>query len=511
MRSFRSHLYEKDFVVTFELVPGRSTRTRRYRDIIGFAEKVAEDGLFDALSITDNAGGHPALAPEALGRELKRMGHEPIIHFSCKDKNRNKIESDLLALDREGLHNLLILTGDYPRYGYRGRAKPVFDLDSVSLLRLISEMEKGFRLPPEVPGGGITLPPIPFFAGCVVNPFKWSEAETVTQYYKLIRKLRAGARFVITQVGFSARKFQEVKFFLEEEGFGEVPILGSILVMDVRLARLLYRGAVPGITVTERLLKTVEAEARRPDKGREAALLRAAKLMALLKGLGFQGAHICGAPLDLVAARELLAMAEEFYPSWKEFLPEFSEAPERSFFLYDRDPETGLNLRRRRDLSPRSVRSLTFLFSGLIHRLFFSSKAPFFRLTKSFFEKLSGSRFEKYLARLEYGFKKLLFDCQECGDCMLGELAFLCPQSQCAKYLLNGPCGGSQDGWCEVYPGKRRCVYVRIYERLSPEERRKKLLENEIPPRNWALYRTSSWLNFYMGKDHHSLLTHRKS
>ncbi|HIE33165.1 MAG TPA: methylenetetrahydrofolate reductase, partial [Thermodesulfobacteriaceae bacterium] len=227
MRSFRRHLYEKDFVVTFELVPGRSTRTRRYRDIIGFAEKVAEDGLFDALSITDNAGGHPALAPEALGRELKRMGHEPIIHFSCKDKNRNKIESDLLDLDREGLHNLLILTGDYPRYGYLGRAKPVFDLDSVSLLRLISELEKGFQLPPEVPGGGITLPPIPFFPGCVVNPFKWSEAETLTQYYKLLRKLRAGARFVITQVGFSARKFQELKFFLEEEGFGEVPVLGS--------------------------------------------------------------------------------------------------------------------------------------------------------------------------------------------------------------------------------------------------------------------------------------------
>ena len=497
-------------MITFELVPGRSTRTRHYRDIVKFAEKVAEDGLFEALSITDNAGGHPALAPEALGRELKRMGHEPIIHFSCKDKNRNKIESDLLDLDREGLHNLLILTGDYPRYGYLGRAKPVFDLDSVSLLRLISELEKGFQLPPEVPGGGITLPPIPFFPGCVVNPFKWSEAETVTQYYKLLRKLRAGARFVITQVGFSARKFQELKFFLEEEGFGEVPVLGSILVMDVRLARVISRGAIPGITVTEGLLKILEAEARGPDRGREAALIRAAKLMAVLKGLGFKGAHICGAPLDPVAARELLAMAQEFYPSWREFLPEFSESPTSAFFLYDRDPETGLNLRQRRALSPRATRSLPYLFSLLMHYLFFSSKSPLFGGLKKFGERVAGGPFEKYLARAEYFFKKLLFDCQECGDCALGDLAFLCPQSQCAKYLLNGPCGGSMDGWCEVYPRKRRCVYVRIYERLSPEERRKKLLENELPPRNWALYRTSSWLNFYLGKDHHGLLTHRK-
>ncbi len=498
-RGFDEILRSKEFVVTFELVPGRSTRTRHYRHIIRFAEEVASKGLFDALSITDNAGGHPALAPEALGRELRHMGHHPIIHFSCKDKNRNMIESDLLALDREGLHTLLVLTGDYPRYGYQGRAKPVFDLDSVTLLRMVSEMRRGFRLAPEVPGGGVELPPIPFFPGCVVNPFKWSEAETLLQYWKLVRKIRAGARFVITQVGFCVRKFQELLFFLREEGL-RIPVLAGILVLDIRLARILHRGVVPGITLSTELLREVEKESQGPDRGRGAALDRAAKLMAICRGLGFQGVHICGAPLDAEAAHELLERSREYLPRWQELLPEFRDHPRGAFFLYEEDRETGLNRPRRVPLTPKTRRGISYPLMELAHRIFFSPRSPLFSPLRRWADKLAHSALEKYFLHLEYALKKVLFDCQECGDCVLPQMAYLCPQSQCAKFLLNGPCGGSRDGWCEVYPGKRRCVYVRIYERLKPEKRPFYLRDLELPPRDWALFRTSSWLNFYQGK-----------
>lgn len=92
-----------------------------------------------------------------------------------------------------------------------------------------------------------------------------------------------------------------------------------------------------------------------------------------------------------------------------------------------------------------------------------------------------------------------------CGDCILSETAFLCPQSQCAKYLLNGPCGGSIDGWCEVYPGVKRCVYVRAYERLKSFNEEESLKYNIIPPRDWYLNRKSSWINYFMGKGHEAL------
>ena len=270
--------------------------------------------------------------------------------------------------------------------------------------------------------------------------------------------------------------------------------------MDLRLARLLHRGVVPGITVSERLLRRVERESRAPDGGKEAALSRAARLIAVCRGLGFRGVHICGAPLDPVAARELLHMAGEFYPRWREFLPEFSEHPEEAFFLYREDPETGLNVPQRVPPGPPRSGGILYRFSRLVHRIFFSPRGRLFPVWKKLAERVAGSSLEKHFTRMEYWFKKALFDCQECGDCVLAEMAFLCPQSQCAKYLLNGPCGGSQEGWCEVYPGKRRCVYVRIYERLRPEERRSKLLSGELSPRDWALFRTSSWLNFYLGR-----------
>ncbi|MFP3984152.1 MAG: methylenetetrahydrofolate reductase C-terminal domain-containing protein, partial [Desulfurivibrionaceae bacterium] len=102
----------------------------------------------------------------------------------------------------------------------------------------------------------------------------------------------------------------------------------------------------------------------------------------------------------------------------------------------------------------------------------------------------------------EHLVKFILFNCRNCGDCTLAELAFLCPQSGCAKYLLNGACGGSKDGWCEVYPGQKRCLYVKIYERLKPINKTEDMKTGFILPRDWSLAGTSSWCNFYRGIDH---------
>jgi methylenetetrahydrofolate reductase (NADPH) len=102
---------------------------------------------------------------------------------------------------------------------------------------------------------------------------------------------------------------------------------------------------------------------------------------------------------------------------------------------------------------------------------------------------------------MEHLIKFLFFACQDCGDCTLTSLGFLCPQSRCAKYLLNGPCGGSRDGWCEIYPGRRRCLYVKAYERLAPWKKEEQFKFGFIPPRNWKLTNSSSWINFFADKD----------
>jgi methylenetetrahydrofolate reductase (NADPH) len=89
-----------------------------------------------------------------------------------------------------------------------------------------------------------------------------------------------------------------------------------------------------------------------------------------------------------------------------------------------------------------------------------------------------------------------------CGDCALFDVGYLCPMSQCPKNQRNGPCGGSFEGWCEVYPGERKCVWVKAYQRLKAMKKESEIGENLVPPCNWELWETSSWLNFYLGRDH---------
>src|SRR4030042_4451563 len=141
---FKEALLERnEFVYTLELVPGRGSRGKTQDDMLKIAEKAAKSNLVHAVSITDNPGGHPALSPDVIGLEISHLGIDPIIHFTCKDKNRNQIESILYSLDRIGISNLLLMTGDFPLYGFEGEAKPVYDLDSVQLLRFINKMNEG--------------------------------------------------------------------------------------------------------------------------------------------------------------------------------------------------------------------------------------------------------------------------------------------------------------------------------------------------------------------------------
>jgi methylenetetrahydrofolate reductase (NADPH) len=74
--------------------------------------------------------------------------------------------------------------------------------------------------------------------------------------------------------------------------------------------------------------------------------------------------------------------------------------------------------------------------------------------------------------------------------------------SKCPKSQRNGACGGGRDGWCEVYPGKQKCIYVVMYEKLKAHEKEYTMKLRYAPPCNWDLYKTSSWLNFFNERDY---------
>jgi len=494
---------KKEFIYTLELVPGRGSRGKTQDDVLRMAGEAAKSGLVHAVSLTDNPGGHPALSPDVIGSEIARLGVDPIIHFTCKDKNRNQMESILSSLDRIGLFNLLCMTGDFPLYGFEGHAKPVFDLDSTQLLNLIGHMNQGLDIDGKAPGGGVRLPPTQFVKGCTVSPFKRYESEVFAQYYKFHRKVALGADFAVTQVGFDARKFDELLRYMRLNDI-RIPIFGNVYVPNRAVAKMMNRNEVPGCVVTDKLSHIYAEEAKAPDKGKAARLLRAAKLVAILQGLGYDGVHIGGPNLSYGDIEEIIGQGKQFSSAWEALIPEFSFPQKNGFYLFAKDEKTGLN---RNDFNKRSHprKVISYAAMRFFHHFVFTPDAPLCKPSRWFFEKIDATALEDPVTEFEYWVKFITSRCRRCGDCTLPEVAFLCPQSQCPKYLFNGQCGGSYEGWCEVFPGKKKCIYVRAYDRLRTYGEEESLREGYTAPRNWALDQTSSWANFFLARDHHAV------
>ena len=485
----------EDFTLSFELVPGRGGRSTIHAKALDIARDMASDGRICAVSITDNAGGHATLAPDVIGHEILEMGLDVISHFSCKDKNRNKMESLLYGWDRLGLHNLLVIAGDYPQKGYCGHPKPVFDLDTVHLIDFLTHLNQGETAP--------GVQPTSFYIGVAVSPFKYSEAEQMMQYYKLQRKIAAGAHYGITQLGFDARKYHEALLYVEECELN-IPLLGNLFIPNLNVARLMHKKVIPGCRIPEHLYEQIEKEARSADKGKKARLERASSQLAVLRGMGYSGVHIGGPGLTMTDIDILLTQAQEKQEQWEDLLEVFEpdQKASQGFYYFIKDHHNGLNRQVKKPLPESKSLSPLFHFSDLIHNLAFEPEGLFYKPAHNCCLALDKTILRRPLFWLEHLSKFILFACRNCGDCTLAEYGYTCPQSGCAKYLLNGPCGGSIDGWCEVYPGEKRCHYVRAYERLKSKGVNDSFGQGYIPPRDWSLEGASSWVHFFNGQDH---------
>ncbi len=490
------------FPVTWELVPGRGAREEAQEKALTLAGQAAAGGRIAALTVTDNPGGSPAMSADFMGGEILKLGIEPLVHFTGKDKNRSQIESQLYALDRAGVRNLLVMTGDYPVGGYQGRPAPVFDLDPIHTLQLITDMNRGL----EYAAGKGTVRHLPsdFFAGAAVSSFKATEAEQLAQYYKLKKKIAAGAQFIVTQLGYDARKFHEVLLFMKQNDLN-VPLVGNIYILPYGAAQMMNRNELPGSVVTDKLLAEIDRERTAPDKGVAARILRAARLYAILKGMGYDGVHIGGHNVRYEQVLEIIEQGEALIPRWRELVRYFDDPISGGFYYYECDPETGLNQdipTKRSSSVPDVPIGINYSLSLFLHWLMFEPGKRFYNLMRGFYRRVAGTKLDRPFHKLEHLTKVVLFDCKDCGDCALIDTAYLCPMSQCPKNQRNGACGGSFQGWCEVHPGKRRCIYVRAYARLKARGQESQLEASSVSPCNWDLYQTSSWQNYYLGKDH---------
>jgi methylenetetrahydrofolate reductase (NADPH) len=506
--TFRERLARPgSFVVAAELVTSRGLASAPDGvAVLDLARELAADDRIDVLSITDNPGGTAKLAPDAIGAELLAEGQEVTIHLSCKDWNRNGLESRGWQLASTGFHNILALTGDYPAVGHSGLAEPVFDIDSVGLLALFQAMNDGL---PDPRRPDARLEPTDFFLGCVVTNHKRHEREVMPQYFKLRKKVEAGARFVINQIGWNARKDDELLRWVRREQL-PVALLANVYLLTRGAARVFHRGKIPGVVVSDELLALVERYGAGEDKGRSFFVDLAAKHVAVARGLGFAGVYL-GGHMPAATFGEILDRAESYRSDdWRALGREICFGFPDEFYFFERDAETGLSSdrvdaaylestrRRRTDLRV----PLRYRLSRRLHDAVFDHEAPLHPVGRAVYGAVERAPrpVGKALHVLEQAAKVPLFGCRDCGDCSLPDIAYVCPESACAKNQRNGPCGGTRDGLCEVYDSE--CIWSQAYERLKAYGEAESLLDRPVVIKDNALAGTSAWANAFLGRDH---------
>lgn len=501
----REILGRGEFAITCEFVPGRGKSGPSIDSAVNFAKAVASAGAkIHGVSLTDNPGGNSAMTPDALAPEIQKNGLDALVHFSCRDMNRNAVESRASALARAGVNNLLVLTGDYPASGFEGNAAGVFDLDSVQTIKYMKAMNAGLEIPGPKKGTTVVLPQTDFFVGAAVSPFKLKEEELLPQFFKLEKKIAAGADFIITQLGYDMRKFLEVKRYMASRGL-KVPLIGNVYVLSYGAAKTMNAGLVAGCVVTDELLALLETESKDPDKGKAKRLERAAKMVAMFKGMGFNGVHIGGFGLKNEDFLFVVKRADEIAGQWESFIPEVAFARKDEFYLFpppnsyrpgevDEDPVKKL---------PAGHGVFGYNVAMVLHRMVFEQGSLGCRLMTRYYmmlekhPKLAGfSHFNEYVVKM------LSFSCRDCGDCALPDMAYCCPQSMCAKQQRNGPCGDSKCGMCGVYPDERPCAWTVVYSRMKGAGKLDEMRAHYVPPRKMNLSYTSGWANYFLARDH---------
>ncbi|MBM3860882.1 MAG: methylenetetrahydrofolate reductase [Verrucomicrobia bacterium] len=498
--------YGAEVVTTRGFVPANQPSK-----IVELGNALTDDPRITWVSITDNPGGNVMLTPEWLGQLLAKRRAHIVVHLTCKDRNRNALESTAWRLASEGLNNILAMTGDHPKAGFGGLASGSFDLDSVSLIAMLKAMNDGLPVPGRK-GEITTLPKTSFYIAGAVSPFKQHERELMPQYFKLLRKITNGAEFIYTQLGYDMRKFHEVQLFLRSHNFN-LPLIGNVYLLNKTVAGMFHRNDVPGCVVSDKLLALVEKYAAGPDKGRAFFFELAAKQLAVFKGLGFAGGYL-GGMAKAESFFEIINMAEKFGANdWKEFAKEIQFCRDGEFYLFERDEQTGLgdmnqlNREFLRSLdNPGDSKEVTFNYrlSRCFHSAVFTPGTPGFNFMKRIYE-----RWDKgpgVLSRTAHGVEKvsklIMFDCRDCGDCSLPDIAYLCPHGSCSKNQRNGPCGGSYDGRCELKD--KECIWARAYERLKHYKQTKDMLQGPAVFYDANLKNSSGWANTFLGRDHNA-------
>ena len=240
------------FVVTAEVGPPKGIHAEHLVE----EAKTYLSGI-TAVNVTDNQSSVMRMGSLPTCVALKNAGLTPILQLTCRDRNRIALQSELLGAAMLGIDNILCLTGDHTKMGDHKHAKPVFDLDSVSLLHTVCQLEKGVDL-----GGNPLVGEPPKFAkGAVVSPCSDS---VDAQLAKMERKVMAGADYFQTQAVYEPEKF--IAFMEKAKQFGKPVQLGIVIPKSAGMAKFMNNN-VAGIHIPQDMIDELAADKEKAKAG----------------------------------------------------------------------------------------------------------------------------------------------------------------------------------------------------------------------------------------------------
>jgi methylenetetrahydrofolate reductase (NADPH) len=283
------------FVVTAEVVPPVTCDPE-----VLVAKVRPLKGLADAINVTDGAGARVHMGSLAAAALLLGAGVEPILQLTCRDRNRIALQSDLLAAASLGIENLLLLRGDNPSAGDQPDAKPVFDLDVVSL----SGVARDIRDSQKTMSGQKVSGKANFFIGTADTPI---DPPAGWKPDRLTAKVEAGAQFAQTQFCMDTAVARRYAQRLADNGFGGFRLLiGLVPLRSARSARWI-RENLPGSIVPDAIVARMEGAGDPVREGRK-VLDELVEQLSEMPGIG--GVHIMAPGNDAGLAEAVASAAQ---------------------------------------------------------------------------------------------------------------------------------------------------------------------------------------------------------
>ena len=243
------------FVVTAEITPPVSFDAAEL-----LAKAMPLKGLADAVNVTDGAGARAHLGAVTAAGLLLQNGIEPILQFTCRDRNRIALQGDLMAAAALGIRNMLMLQGDDPKQGDQPDAKPVFDLDTVGLTQLAHSHARQGRAAarPQATGKARLLHRCGRHADRSAGRMGAEEPES---------KIAAGCEFAQTQFCMDVAVLRRYMARLAEHGIKLPMLIGISPLRSAKSARWM-REKLFGTIIPDAIVERMETAADPAAEGR---------------------------------------------------------------------------------------------------------------------------------------------------------------------------------------------------------------------------------------------------